>query len=52
MSFIIGFFAVSGVVFWLVFCFYLSLWFLSKEMPYMQQKELLTESDWWKAKND
>ena len=47
MNFIIGFFAVSGVVFWLVFCFYLLLWFLSKEMDYMQQKEPLTEQEWW-----
>ena len=52
MNIIIGFFALSGLIFWLLVLVFLLFYFISKEMPYMQQKELLTESDWWKAKND
>jgi len=48
MNFIIGFFAVSGVVFWLMLGAFLFFWFLSKEMDYMIRP--LTEREWWEAR--
>ena len=44
MSFIIGFFAVSVFLFWLMIIVFLIFWFLSKEMDYMIKP--LTEQEW------